>query len=198
MDQNAFEKAAKKAEKMTQSVSDPELRKIAFKEALSSLLGRKKNETLLGKKGRTGTEESKDEEIRPFDIKKIAAELRLEKKFLESAIDFDGSDAHILIEIPGKKEWEKQLNATLIIMTLRYVGKNDREILAINLKKELMDLGIGTANLATTLKSEASKYITRKTTRGSHDSKYRLTNPGRKRGLEILKAALSGENKDNC
>jgi hypothetical protein len=124
-----------------------------------------------------------------IDIKECLGKLSkasgIEEDKLKNIFYFEKDGLKILSKIKGKKESEKQLKATVSILTVYYYCYGIDKIKATDLTKQLEWLKISLANLSRSLSSNR-KYLILKG-RSRKDYSYEITFPGRERGLEIIK-----------
>lgn len=180
------------AEKSVESVKDEKLKAKAFEIVLNSLLSEKvtKSSNTQNKPKPSGIKDSLEGFI-VLHPSNLADTLGVELAELSNIIDFTENEFRIIVNIPGKSEGDKQRNASLIILTVLYYCKNQRDIKSSDLRDILRDLGIGSlVNMATNLKIDSSYWVLK----GEPSSKlfyYRITTPGIQKGLEIIKSMLA-------
>jgi hypothetical protein len=142
----------------------------------------------------------KKEEGRPSSIPtkitkdKLLQESGLNDDQIQSIFLFGDTDISLIIP-PEGSDREKQLAATLSILTAYNYCLNKNEIKASELLVNLKMLGIGLlTHLAETLKKEP-RYIQFKRKGRKKDTVYKITYPGLERGLEIIRQLLGVKTK---
>lgn len=95
-------------------------------------------------------------------------------------------DIIILKDIPGSTP-EKQLKASLLLLTFKRYLYNTTELEASELKKFLEKLAIGSLSILSANLKKYKSYIITKGKAGSNKYKYVITIPGLKKGIEIIK-----------
>jgi len=130
-------------------------------------------------------------EVHAEDIESKIAELckcaKVSKESLLKLFYFEDEKLKPIFDIKRNTAKEKQIDSTLAILCVRYylLGKNS--ISSIELRGMLKDLGISSlTNMATNL-SEAKGLIIGEGVPGSQNFIYKITQPGIKRGLEIIR-----------
>lgn len=120
-------------------------------------------------------------------IEKLARFLKSSSKDVCNIISFEeGEEFTFLFSIDGKNEPEKQLNATLCILTVFYYCYDQDEIATNNLKQKLEFLGIKSLDhLSHNLKKHKKLFILKGKARSSKFN-YKVTQPGLNAGLNIL------------
>lgn len=180
------------AEESVKDVEDKELKKSAFEVILNKLLSSESKQISYGGEIKdfpisevlTNKPESKKGLIDKENFAKVTGST-VEK--LCDIFDFDDEDIHILCEIPGKNDAEKQKNASLLYFTSAYYCKGVRECDIKTLNKKMSDLGIKSlGNVSTNLKNFENFFV-QKGKKGSAATIYRITNPGLRRGVEFIK-----------
>jgi hypothetical protein len=177
------------AEKSVADIKDENLRIKAFEVVLNNLLSGKPATPTISTvaKPKQAILERKETKFEPG---KLASALGVELDKLKSVIDFSENDFHIISEISGYTEGDKQRNSALIILTIRYYCFDNREILSGELRDFMRDLGIGSLiNMATNLNS-IRNFIIRIGKAGSPATRYRISDPGIKQGLKLIKEML--------
>jgi len=136
---------------------------------------------------------NKGKPMKKFDInaeecfQKLSKAVGIDKGKIKYIIDFEESDFFILVNIKGDSAAEKQINATLCILTIYNYCYETKEIESEILKNKLENLGITSlGNLNINLKKFRNFIIPRGKPR-SHNFSYKITIPGINRGLEIIK-----------
>lgn len=124
-------------------------------------------------------------------IKKICSEISINEEQLKSIFDISENDVRLITEMTGKNESEKQFKATVCILTA-YHYLFERDIIkSKDLREKLKWLGIKSlVNLSTNL-AKYKKYIISIGKRSSTDYSYKITYPGTKEGLNIIKSLSS-------
>ncbi len=185
------------AEKAVEGMTDEKLKLVAFEVILTKLLA---DESSHAKPSEMPVYKAFKEEMKvgsteikqkTFSPESLAKELGLELDRLKNVIEFTEDDFHIISNIPGEKDWEKQLNASLVVLTINYYCRGEREVLAGDLRNILQDLGIRSLlNMATNITYQ-NNFIVKIGKPGSHYTRYRITNPGLQNGIDIIKNMLS-------
>ena len=118
------------------------------------------------------------------EYEKLMIETGISQDKLKETIYFDKGDFIILSEIEGENNIEKQINATLLILTISDICYNDNSMKTQDIRRKLEYMGISSlTNLSTNLKTIKTYLISygRSTASG-----YKLTLPGKKSGIKIL------------
>ncbi|MFH1774527.1 MAG: hypothetical protein ABH874_06175 [Methanobacteriota archaeon] len=123
-------------------------------------------------------------------IKKLAADAGITEEQLKHVFDFEEEDLNLIAAIEGN-EAEKQCRATICILTaLDYCyGKDIIE--SKILRKKLEKLGISSLNNLSTNLAKFANFIVPKGEPGSPNFCYKITLPGKKKGLEIIRELAS-------
>lgn len=179
------------AEESVKEIKDEALRVKAFEVILNNLLIGKQSPSTAGGSAIPRKEDTTEKSQVKLDPNSLVVALGTDFEKLKSIIDFSETDFHIIGNVAGSTEGEKQRNATLLVLTVHYHCVGDREIPSGSLKKILQDLGITSLiNLATNLKASPS-FIVRIGEQGSTATKYRITNPGIQEGLRLMKTMIA-------
>ncbi len=121
-------------------------------------------------------------------VEKLAQKTDLTVEELKHIFDFEENDVRIIHPVEGKSEGERQLNATLLYLTVYKYCFGLEEINSGDLRKKLTDLGIGSlVNLSSNLKRYKNYLVHKMSARGATDTSYRITIPGEIRGIKIIK-----------
>lgn len=161
-------------QKIMPRISKPRTKKSVIKK---EPLGKKEEKTLI-----------KD------SVEKLAQKTDLTVEELKHIFDFEENDVRIIHPVEGK-ESERQLNATLLYLTVYKYCFGLEEIDSGDLRKKLTDLGIGSlVNLSSNLKRYKNYLVHKMTARGTTDTSYRITIPGELYGIKIIKE-LGNKNK---
>ena len=124
-------------------------------------------------------------------IEKLAKSASVTIDKLKQIFDFEEDDL-ILLTVGEETEKEKQVQATLLILTGLSYCYGKREIVVADLKRKLERLGIAALqNLSTNL-SEYPQFVVPKGKRGSRKFGYKITIPGEKEGLTIIRKLVEG------
>lgn len=127
---------------------------------------------------------------------KLAEDANITLEKLQSILYFNLKDITLLVSFEGKNEFEKQIEATLVILTSSAYLYDKEEIASIELKSKLKNLGIKSLIDLSTNISKCKRDIIREGKRGSHNYRYKLTVPGKNKGLKIIhKLAYSNDVK---
>jgi len=125
------------------------------------------------------------------DIGKLSKDAGINEEQLRHVFDFEKEDLSLIVTVEGKSEIEKQFKATVCILTAYHYCYNSDEIKSQGLRKKLEWLGIKSlVNLSSNL-ANYKQFVLPKGKPGSPKFSYKITFPGIKRGLEIIKE-LSG------
>ena len=120
----------------------------------------------------------------------LAKKASVNKEDIYHLYDFD-EKVHLLIQPDGKNEGEKQLKATLLILTAYNHYFNEREISSSDLRNMLQDIGITSlVNLSTNLGEHRTLILHKKGKKGSTKTYYRITIPGLQKGYSLIKECL--------
>jgi hypothetical protein len=145
--------------------------------ALEEVFHAKNEEKLL--------EEQKDAFERKLD--EFSKEVNVDKERLKHIFDFGEEGLTVTTNIEGKNESERQIKATLCILTAYHFCYGRDKIRAGNLKEMLRWLGIGSlTNLNANLKRNKSLLIP-KGKPGSSDFCYQITYGGLEEGKEVIR-----------
>ncbi len=145
------------------------------------------------KKGENTATVNSNENSSTFDINNLIKESGLTEKNLAEILHIDRNKKEFVIitEIPGNTDAEKQKNAVLILLTVRYYLTLKDTVYASEIKTDLGKLDIlSLTNLATNLKS-IRRFILIKGINGSHNTTYTITEPGRREGIKLIKLIFS-------
>ncbi len=177
----------KKSEESVEGVNDEKLRLKAFEVVLNNLI-----KSSIEEKNISYSEKPKSKDVVNKSMDKLNKDnllnaLNMSDIQLNNIVDFDDNDFRILPRIQGKSEAKRQQQATLIILTVKYYCYDDREINTSELKNKLRNMGIKSLeNMATNLK-DFENYIIKKGEQRSPATLYRVTDPGIKEGLKLIK-----------
>ena len=120
-------------------------------------------------------------------IEKLAQKTDLTVEELKHIFDFEENDVRIIHPVEGK-ESERQLNATILYLTVYKYCFGLEEIDSGDLRKKLTDLGIGSlVNLSSNLKRYKNYIVHKMSAWGATDTSYRITIPGELRGIKLIK-----------
>ena len=124
-------------------------------------------------------------------IEKMSKNARIPEERIRCVFDFDEEDLSLIATVEGKNESEKQFKATVCILAAYHYCYGRDEIKSQDIRKKLEWFGIKSlVNLSTNL-SEYKQFILPKGKPKSKEFSYKITLPGIKKGLEIIKE-LSG------
>ena len=133
--------------------------------------------------------------IKTPDIKEVVneydellAETGINIDVLKEIVYFDDSGFTIITEVTGKNNKEKQINATLLILTINDICYGNNSVKSKDLKAKLKYLGLRSlGNLSINLRT-IKNYIIPVGKSRSPDYSYKITLPGKKEGIRILDA----------
>ena len=138
---------------------------------------------LQGKKGRPAKQETLDTANR---MRPLAEAARLQEDQVKNVFDFSGEDIRLIAPIEGKDEREKQLKATLCILTAHHYCYDKDEMRSRDLREKLQWLGIKSlSNLSGNL-GTFKQFLLPRGKAGSPEFQYKITFPGLKRGLQVI------------
>ena len=124
-------------------------------------------------------------------VERLAKDVSVTEEKLKNVFNFEEKNLDPIAPVKGSWQ-EKQLKATLVILTgLSYCYEKD-EILSTHLKGKLGNLKIGSlSQLGPTLLEHPQLIVSKGEGRGTS---YKITVPGKKEGLKIIKElAQAGE-----
>jgi len=124
-------------------------------------------------------------------IQKFAKDVGISVENLRKVFDFGETNLSLIAIIDGKGEEEKQLKAALCILTAYHYFLSRDDIVAENLRDKIKNLGIKSLTNLSTYLRRYPNFIICNVRSGSNTSTYKITYPGIKRGLELIKE-LSG------
>ena len=151
---------------------------------MHSLKKVRKKRSLQGKK-----EEAKEEKrLMDGSIQKLAEKVGMKEEELKHIFEFEERDVRIISQTEGKSESQRQLNATLLYLTVYKFCFGLKEIRSSELRRKLEDLGIHSlVNLSTNLKQNKNCIWHKMDRRGETSTCYRITTPGEIEGLRLIK-----------
>lgn len=124
---------------------------------------------------------------KPIHIHKLSNLIDIDKDKLEQVFDFHKDDFKFMTTINGKKEVEKQFDATLITLTIYHIVYGIEAVDSKNLVKHLKWLGIGSlGHLAENLRKKEYKSFIEITENGKNFI-YKINLKGIEKGFEIIK-----------
>ncbi|WJI09300.1 hypothetical protein FGU46_03900 [Methanobacterium sp. CWC-01] len=177
------------AEKMCESLDDPD--KTIFKTILKSLnyiINEGKNENL--ESSEVG-EQVEDMGV-SNRINYLLKEAEIDLNHIEKVFRIEEDDFKVVATIEGKNEVEKQIKATLPILTVYYYCFGKEKIQSRDLASKLRWLGIKSlANLSKNLKRPECKPFVIVSGTGNNLT-YQILNQGLKKGVEIIRELSSG------
>jgi len=154
-------------------------------------------QTIKSKRKKQKIAISKQKKEKPFKklnkegVKKLLDKLGVDEEILHYIFDFDENEVRIITGIEGKNEREKQLNATLLYLTVYKYCFDLKEISSSDLREKIEELGIkkSLVNLSTNLK-KCPNFISHKRRGrgrgGSTDTSYKITIPGELKGIKLI------------
>lgn len=120
-------------------------------------------------------------------LREFSEEIGIDVEQLKYVFHFGEEDLTLIAVIKGKKENERQLKATLCILTGYHYYYGEDEIRSQELRKKLRWSGIRSlTNLNSNLKRHRELLIP-KGKPGSPEFRYQIIYPGIKKGIEIIK-----------
>jgi len=120
-------------------------------------------------------------------VEKLCEAAGINEDELRCVFDFEEKDLSLIATVEGKSEAVKQFKASVGILTAYHYCYHKDEIMSQDLRKKLEWLGIRSlANLSANL-SDYKQLIRPKGKSGSPQFSYKITFPGIKKGLEIIK-----------
>jgi hypothetical protein len=124
----------------------------------------------------------------------------LSKKFnvspekIEDYFEVNGTNFEILCPISMGSSAEEHLMFTILILTLKKIAFDERELNSADLRDMAKSKGIKSlVNLSTNLKKYSQFIIHKSGKKGSTNTSYKLTIDGYNKGVEYIKKILSGE-----
>lgn len=175
--------------KLSETLDDPH--KTIFKSILKSLsfvMDDKQSESILSSK----TDDT-NEEQNVLVYRKLLEKTGIVQDQLENVLNFEKNDFKVVANINGENEIEKQIKASLIILTANYYCYEKEEINSRELASKLRWLGIKSlANLNKNLKRKECQPFIRIVGKGNNTA-YQILNPGLKKGIEIMKEMANEE-----
>lgn len=186
----------KVAEAAVQDIADETLRTKAFEVVLNNLLAVASTEKAKSSEAtRTESHNLADNEETAFDTARLVENAGINMDDLSRVIDFTSDNFHIIANVPGDNEGDKQRNAALILLTANFYCRNQREMLSMDLRDAMKDLCISSlVNMATNLGVKSNKiYLRREGIQGSKNTKYIVTTPGIQKGLELIRSLAKGD-----
>jgi hypothetical protein len=195
MEVEELKKKREMAQEAVKDMQDESMKQKAFEVILNYLLQEKyevkKSITVAPK---TDLVSEKKEPSLALTPDSLATALNVEIDRLNEIIDFSPNEFHIIAPIPGGSHKERQQNATLLILTTNYYCTSEREMGAKVLAAMMRDLGIKSlANLALNLKN-FENFIVKKGEQGDPRTNYRITDPGLRRGLDLIRELIENRN----
>lgn len=170
----------KAAEKKCEEFDDPE--KLVFKTILKSL-------SFIIKDGnfkKPSSEKTGNDQRGNNIYAEILEKAKINQKQLKSIFSFEEDDFKVIALIKGKNEIEKQIKASLIILTANYYCYGKDRISSRGLASKLRWLGIKSMkNLNKNLKREECHPFIRIIGK-SNSTSYQILNQGLIKGLEII------------
>jgi len=126
-----------------------------------------------------------------FDIEKcienLSTDAGITKERLRCIFDFEKEDLNLITTFAGKKEAQKQFKATVCILTAYHCCYGRDEIRSQDLRKKLEWLGIKSLGNISASFANYKQFILPKGKAKSPKFSYKITYPGIKKGLEIIK-----------
>jgi len=130
-----------------------------------------------------------------IDIEKgieiLSKDAGITKEQLRCIFDFEKEDLNLIINIVGKNEAEKQFKTTLCILTAYHYCYGRDETRSQDLRKKLEWLGIKSLGILSVNLAKYKQLILPKGKPKSPEFRYKITYPGIRKGLEIIKESAS-------
>ena len=124
-------------------------------------------------------------------IIKLSEEAGINEEKIRHVFDFNKKDLNLIKIIKDKKESTKQFKATVCLLTAYHYCYGNDKIKSRDLRKKLEWLGIRSlGNLSINL-SQYKQYIIPEGKSRSPEFSYKITYPGIKEGLKIIKELSS-------
>jgi len=146
-------------------------------------------ESVLGQGGRKPTEEIGVNIEK--GIEKLSGDAGISEEQLRSVFDFEEEDLSLIATVEGKNEAEKQFKATICILTAYHYCYDRDETRSQDLRKKLEWLGIKSLGILSANLAKYKQLIRPKGKSRSPQFAYKITYPGIKKGLEIIKGLAS-------
>jgi len=130
-------------------------------------------------------------------VEKLAHHMKSTPEDLLNIVSFEEDEEFTFIfEMTGKSEPDKQLRATLCLLTVSNYCYAKDEILSKTLTKKLQLWGIKSlSNISKNLKKHMS-FIVMKGKAGSSNFSYKITVPGLREGIKILNEIIDKDGKE--
>lgn len=121
-------------------------------------------------------------------IKNLAEKIGTEENDIHNFLHFEeDSKFHLLFNITGRNESEKQLKGTLIILTISHYCYGVSSILSKELVRKLETMRIKSLDHINHTLKKSKRYIVFSGKRGDPNSSYTITMPGLDEGIKIIK-----------
>lgn len=144
-------------------------------------------------------------DVNPTEIKKHIKEqnglsefiklTEISQEELSKIFDFEEKVINLLVHPRGDNEGEKQITATILLLTAYYYYFNEPEISSSELRQKLLDVGVTSlVNLSTNLKLYPNLLVHKKSKKGSTNTCYRITIPGLELGRSLIRR-IAGKTK---
>lgn len=124
-------------------------------------------------------------------IEELSKDAGITEEELRCVFDFEKEDLNLITTVEGKNEAEKQLKATICILTAYHYCYGRDEISSQDLRKKLQWLGIKSLQTLSSSLTNYKQLILPKGKPKSPKFAYKITYPGIKKGLEIIKELAS-------
>ena len=128
-------------------------------------------------------------------LEKFSKDVGISEEQLMYIFNFGEDDLGLITVIKGKKESEKQIKATLCILTAYHYCYDSDEIRSQDLRKKLEWLGITSLVHLSLNLTKYKQFIISRGVPKSPNFSYKITYPGIKKGLEIIKELSDAQNK---
>lgn len=128
--------------------------------------------------------QSKSTQNKPLEFLAKACETNIEQ--IRDVFEFENEEFAILKKIPGDNTAEKQINASLCILTAWAKGMNVPWLKVIDLGKAIKEIPLSTKHLGENITK--TEYFVRKG--NSKGAKYHITTAGLNEGIRLIKKLI--------
>lgn len=186
MDSNTIRAKIYEIQKIVDGIDEPfrtESFKILFSKAMSdesSVSSKSVKQTLL--KQTQAISKQTTNTINP--LAKLSVHCKVSEEQLRNVLDYENGQFIILKKVQGNSTAEKQVTASLCILTAWAKGMDTPWLSTIKLGDSLRELSINTKHLGENI-TKTDYFVLKGSTIGA---KYHITTQGWQKGLEILKS----------